>query len=120
MSKVEQQCNERAAMTQYNESSCLLTRLQRLVSSESKQNWESMLKKILLWHTQVAEEVSFSVSKTEDRAVALRESLADELEEARLVTEAAEAARKRAQHNIDQAQEELANLQKEEQTRKVR
>jgi len=75
---------------------------------------------ILLWHTQVAEEASFSVSKTEDRAVALRESLADELEEARLVTEAAEAARKRAQHDIDRAQEELATFQKEEQTRKVR
>ena len=46
--------------------------------------------------------------------------MADELEEARLVAEAAEAARKRAQHDIDQAQEKLANLQKEEQTRKVR
>ena len=68
---------------------------------------------------QVAEEASFSVSKTGDRAAALRESLAGELEEARLVVQAAQAARQRAQHDVERLAGELAGLQKEELARKV-
>ena len=68
---------------------------------------------------QVAEEASFSVSRTGDRAAALRESLAGELEEARLVVQAAAAARKRAQRDVECLEEDIASLQEEEQTRKV-
>ena len=67
----------------------------------------------------MAEEASFSVSRTGDRATALRESLADELEEARLVVQAAAAARKRAKRDVERLEEDIASLQKEEQTRKV-
>ena len=70
-------------------------------------------------YLQVAEEASFSVSRTGDRAAALRESLAGELEEARLVVQAAAAARKRAERDAERLEDEIASLQKEEQTRKV-
>ncbi len=59
------------------------------------------------------------MSRTDDRAAALRESLAGELEEARLVVQAAAAARKRAERDVERLEEEIASLQKEEQTRKV-
>ena len=59
------------------------------------------------------------MSRTGDRAAALRESLAGELEEARLVVQAAAAARKRAERDVERLEEEIASLQKEEQTRKV-
>lgn len=68
---------------------------------------------------QVAEEASFSVSGTGQRAAALRESLAGELEQARLVSQAATAARERAQQDIERAEADIDALQKQEQARKV-
>jgi hypothetical protein len=59
------------------------------------------------------------VSKTGDRAAALRVSLAGELEEARLIAQAACAARKRAKKDIQSMEQEMAALEKEEQERKV-
>ena len=59
------------------------------------------------------------MSRTGDRAAALRKSLAGELEEARLVVQAAAAARKRAQCDVECLEEDIASLQEEEQTRKV-
>jgi rubrerythrin len=70
-------------------------------------------------NSQVAEEASFSVSKTGDRAAALRQSLAGELEEARLAVQAACAARKRAEKDIQSMQEAIAALEKEDQQRRV-
>ena len=67
----------------------------------------------------MAEDASFSVSKTGDRAAALRESLVGELEEARLVAQAARAARKRAEKDIQSMEQESTALEKEEQERKV-
>ena len=68
---------------------------------------------------QVADEASFSVGRTGDRAAALRESLAGELEEARLVVQAAAAARQRAERDVERLEEDIASLHEEEQTRKV-
>lgn len=59
------------------------------------------------------------MSGTGDRAAALRESLAGELEAARAVVQAAAAARKRAERDAERLEEEIAGLQREEQARKV-
>ena len=59
------------------------------------------------------------MSRTGDRAAALRESLAGELEAARAVVQAAAAARQRAQRDVKRLEEEIAGLQKEEQAHKV-
>ena len=59
------------------------------------------------------------MSKTGDRAAALRESLVGELEEARLIAQASRAAWMRAEKDIQSMEQKITPLEKEEQERKV-
>ena len=68
---------------------------------------------------QVAEDASLSVSGAGQRAEALRESLAGELEQARLVAQAAQAARQQADRDITCAQSKLNELREQEEAQKV-
>ena len=63
---------------------------------------------------QVAEDASLSVSGAGQRAEALRESLAGELEQAQAIAQAAQAARQKADEDIVRAQSSLKELKEQE------
>ena len=70
-------------------------------------------------YMQVAEDASLSVSGAGQRAEALRESLAGELEQARAIAQAAQAARQKANEDIVRAQSSLKELKEQEEAQKV-
>ena len=70
-------------------------------------------------YMQVAEDASLSVSGAGQRAEALRESLAGELEQAQAIAQAAQAARQKADEDIVRAQSSLKELKEQEEAQKV-
>ena len=70
-------------------------------------------------YMQVAEDASLSVSGAGQRAEALRESLAGELEQAQAIAQAAQAARQKADEDIIRAQSQLKELKEQEEAQKV-
>ena len=70
-------------------------------------------------YMQVAEDASLSVSGAGQRAEALRESLAGELEQAQAIAQAAQAAQQKADEDILRAQSQLKELKEQEEAQKV-